>query len=194
MGKTFPCRICNKNVKDGQRAIQCDKCDYWVHTKCSFINTSDYKVIREQPEWICIKCINEGLPFSNLSKDQFRDYILGINDSDLKYNNLNQNLLKCIEIFENPDTFANVIPYSQIEDISRLKLNATTSLGILHLNISSISSHIDDLKLLLNLCKKKFHIICLSESRIRKGELPTTNIHIPGYTYEEIPTESSAGE
>ena len=30
----FPCSICNKSVQKNQNALQCDKCDKWVHRKC----------------------------------------------------------------------------------------------------------------------------------------------------------------
>ena len=30
----FPCSICNKNVLENQKAIQCDSCNMWCHIKC----------------------------------------------------------------------------------------------------------------------------------------------------------------
>ena len=66
-------------------------------------------------------------------------------------------------------------------------------LAVLHLNISSLSSHINELKLLLSSSNLNFDIICITESRITKSNLPTSNIHIPGYSIEQTPIESSAG-
>ena len=66
-------------------------------------------------------------------------------------------------------------------------------LAVLHLNISSLSSHINELKLLLSSVNLNFDIICLVESRITKSNLPTNNIHFSGYNIEQTPTESSAG-
>ena len=34
----FPCRICEKNVSDKDKAVQCDLCELWVHIKCSNLN------------------------------------------------------------------------------------------------------------------------------------------------------------
>ena len=64
-------------------------------------------------------------------------------------------------------------------------------MAVLHLNISLPSSHINELKLLHS--SLNFDIICITESRITKSNLPTSNIHIPGYNIEQTPTESSAG-
>ena len=54
-------------------------------------------------------------------------------------------------------------------------------------------SHPSLLKLLLSSLNLNFDITCILESRITKSNLPTSNIHIPGYNIEQIPTESSAG-
>ena len=66
-------------------------------------------------------------------------------------------------------------------------------MSILHLNISSISAYIDDLRTFLNLINHKFDIICISESRISTKHLQTTNIDLPSINIEQTPTESSAG-
>jgi len=67
------------------------------------------------------------------------------------------------------------------------------SLGILHLNISSLANHIGDLKNFIGLSKHKFNIICITESRLQKNSSSTVNIEIPGYTIEHTPTNSRAG-
>ena len=65
-------------------------------------------------------------------------------------------------------------------------------MAVLRLNISSLSSHINELKLVLSSFNLNFDIICITESRITKSNLPTSNIHIPRYNIEQTPTESSA--
>ena len=62
---------------------------------------------------------------------------------------------------------------------------------ILHLNISSISAYIDDLRTFLNLANHKFDIIL--ESRISTKHPQTTNTGLPGFNIEQTPAESSAG-
>ena len=63
----------------------------------------------------------------------------------------------------------------------------------IHINISSLSAHIDDLKNFLSELSIKFDIICIFESRLSQKNLQTTNINPAGYNVEQTPTESSAG-
>ena len=82
--------------------------------------------------------------------------------------------------------------YYDISDFKKLKINKQ-DLYALHLNIPSISAHIDDLRTFLNLAQHKFDIICISESRISSKHPQTTNIDLPGSNMEQTPTEPSAG-
>ena len=63
----------------------------------------------------------------------------------------------------------------------------------LHLNISSLGRHFDELNALLALLNFKFGIIGITESRFVKGSPPSCNFIIDGYSVEHTPTESSAG-
>ena len=65
--------------------------------------------------------------------------------------------------------------------------------SLLHLNISSLSAHINELKAFLSQVDTKFGIICISKSRISKKNSLTTNIDILGYNIEQTPTESTPG-
>ena len=82
--------------------------------------------------------------------------------------------------------------YYDIHDPNEIQIHQH-DLSIIHLNISSLASHIHELKLFLSLLKVSFDIICISESRISKHNLPTININITGYNIEHTPTESKAG-
>ena len=83
--------------------------------------------------------------------------------------------------------------YYDISNFKKLKINKQQDLSVLHLNISSIAAHIDDLRTFLNLAHDKFDIICMSESRISVKHPQATNIDLPGLNMEQTPTESSAG-
>ena len=61
--------------------------------------------------------------------------------------------------------------------------------------MASLNKHIDDLRLIISLLEYKFDIIGIFEHKIKKGDVPTTNVDIPGYQtflYEPT-TESSHG-
>ena len=62
----------------------------------------------------------------------------------------------------------------------------------LHLNISSLSYHCDDLSSLINNLKVKQKIFGISESRIKKTP-PLSSIDLTNYAHEQTPTESSKG-
>ena len=82
--------------------------------------------------------------------------------------------------------------YYDLNDFNKV-IVTKQDFAVLHLIISSLSSHINELKLLLSSVNLNFDIICVTESRITKSNLPTSNIHISGYNIEQTPTESSAG-
>ena len=50
--------------------------------------------------------------------------------------------------------------------------------SLLHLNISSLSSHINELITFINLRQTKFDI-CITENRLSQKNPPTSNINIP---------------
>ena len=93
-----------------------------------------------------------------------------------------------LEESENPVSYN----YYDVDGLNKIQIHQH-DLSIIHLNISSLASHIHELKLFLSLLKVSFDIICISESRISKHNLPTININIPGYNTEHTPTESKAG-
>ena len=63
-----------------------------------------------------------------------------------------------------------------------------------HVNMGSLNKHIDDLRLIISLLEYKFDIIGIKLHKITKGDVPTTNIGLPGYqTFLYEPTESSRG-
>ena len=82
--------------------------------------------------------------------------------------------------------------YYDVHDLNKIQIHEH-DLSIIHLNISSLASHIPELKLFLSLFKVSFDVICISENRISKHNLPTININIPGYYNEHTPSRFKAG-
>ena len=95
-------------------------------------------------------------------------------------------------IFDQSDNLISC-DYYGIPGFKKMKKREQQDLSILHLNVSSISAHVNDLRNFLNLVNQKIGIICISESRISTKNPQTTNIDLPGYNIEQTPTESSAG-
>ena len=96
------------------------------------------------------------------------------------------------QIFDQSDNLISC-DYYDILEFRKIKIRDQQDLSILHLNISSISAHINNLRNFLNLVNQKIDIRCISESRISTKNPQTTNRDLPGYNIEQTPTESSAG-
>lgn len=82
--------------------------------------------------------------------------------------------------------------YYNIYELNKIQTKER-DLCIIHLNISSLSSHIDDLEIFFSLLSNKADIICISESRLSQRNLVTTKLNSLGYNIEYTPTEASAG-
>lgn len=53
----YPCGICTKAVKTGQRGVACDKCDIWYRTSCMFMTTPEYfHLANTSTVWTCSAC------------------------------------------------------------------------------------------------------------------------------------------
>ena len=42
------CGLCSGTVLNGQKAVQCDSCDTWIHNECSFIADTQYKTVKNK--------------------------------------------------------------------------------------------------------------------------------------------------
>ena len=146
----------------------------------------------------CLNCWKENMPFSQFTKQDLdkEKGNFGIFSEEAKQNCVsNKDLMDQLNKLDTDDEIDNQAKikckYISIEDINNLELKNKRS--ILHLNISSLPYHIDELKTNLIQCKKPFDIIGITETRIKKGKTPYTDISLNGYNYESTPTESSAG-
>ena len=43
--RPYPCGICQKNVHNNQKAIECTNCKHWIHSKCNGTSIMDYNRI-----------------------------------------------------------------------------------------------------------------------------------------------------
>ena len=209
--KWYPCKICNKNINHNHRAIQCDNktCSQWIHVKCNLLNSKDYKSLQTSKEtFYCIKCIEENIPFSILSDNEFnisvtRGINASINDNNqldnfsseqLDYlSNLNKKLKESTDNSSEDDE-DSLLPncnYYKISEFVEAKFDSSKSFSIFHINIHSIQLHLEELKLLLQLIDFKFDILCISESKLIKGVKPIIDISLENY-HDPIGTPSEA--
>ena len=54
------CPVCNKSVKDADKAVECDLCILWHHKECQKISDTLYAVMtseeNENINWYCDQC------------------------------------------------------------------------------------------------------------------------------------------
>ena len=63
------CSLCSGAVLNSHKAVQCDKCEMWVHNNCSFMSDSEYETMQNSNcIWICPKC-----DFFNFSDSFFNE-------------------------------------------------------------------------------------------------------------------------
>ena len=61
------------------------------------------------------------------------------------------------------------------------------------MNINSLQFHFDGLETFLANCTIDFQILGITESRCKEANPPTTNIVLPGFIYEHMPTKQANG-
>ena len=57
----WPCTVCGKSVKSNDRALLCDLCVYWSHTRCVGVSEIHYQELCEVSDefnWHCPSCSN----------------------------------------------------------------------------------------------------------------------------------------
>lgn len=58
------CGLCECNVLNSHKAVQCDSCNMWIHNSCSLLSDDEYGHMQSSAcSWICPKC--EVLNFSD---------------------------------------------------------------------------------------------------------------------------------
>ena len=113
------------------------------------------------------------MPFSKVSNNDLKSFlhaenpILHKNSSITTMSKKTREMMKRFcQINQVFDDNENAIrcDYYNIVELNKLNINRNHNLFILYLNISSLSSHIDDLKIFLGLLTANVDILCISES------------------------------
>ena len=216
----YPCAACNKNISENCDSIECDTCSKWIHKKCNKLSNADFKRLQEEGDsapFSCIVCINDAIPFSSISNTEFHQIATKGNLPDQTNNAGNQNYpisplieshIKQLNTYLNQnitqqndddiDDNDNLSPincnYFDYDEFNKASFNSNKSFSIFHLNIHSITHHIDELKELLSVLESgnfEFDILAITESKLNSDLAPTVNITIPNY-HSPVSTPSDA--
>ena len=62
----YPCGVCEEDVENGGKAIQCDSCLLWFHTECTSLTEQEYDNLSSSDSiWECLLCKHPDLPDFN---------------------------------------------------------------------------------------------------------------------------------
>ena len=215
----FPCKICEINISNKDRAVQCGICQFWIHIKCNELNHIDYKYLQGSNDpWYYISCCDEILPFDTLTNKNFLTMVNphpAPDDHDCFTNNSDAYISKNSSISIKPSLhlsllfsqFHNSSPeqktdpenvvnsnFYDIDQLQTLKFPEKNKLfSLFHINACLLNKNFDDLQHLLKCTNKVFDIVAVSETRIVKKTSLTFNINLNNYSFEFTPTESTAG-
>ena len=189
----FPCKICNININNKGRAVQCDICQFWIHIKCNKLNHTDYKYPQGSNDpWYCISCCEEILPFGTLTNKNIlsmvnppvpddHDCFTNRRDAYISENSSlslkpSSDLSLLVNQFNNSSPEQKTDPknvvnsnYYDTDQLQTLKfLEKSKQLFLFHINTCSLNKNSDDLQHLLKCTNKVFDIVAVSETRIMK--------------------------
>ena len=158
---TYFCSVSERPVRNSCRSIFCDCCQQWIHqNKFSGVNIPQFEILSlNSKSWFCPKCINTSLPFSTDGNQEEPEKVpRQLNDnlksliSDLnKVSNADKNL--------EPTFDTTNCKYYECHDFNNTMSQYNRNTSILHLNISSLAKHFDELNTLLSLLQHNFSFI-----------------------------------
>ena len=164
------------------------------------VNKQKYEKLKKDPlPWYCPACMSE-IPFSQIKYKKLKNLLYPknalqqplqiIKKSNKEIKDLMARFKQATDLAD-PSENVTSCDYYDVNDISNRRINEN-DLSVIHLKISPLPLHINELKLFLSFFKYKSDIISISQSRITKSNTLTTNIDIPGYNIEHTPIESKA--
>ena len=140
------------------------------------------------------------LPFYNASKDELAANFLGLTDSNLDFlkNVPNFNIKSLVDSLPGENYAKDEFIYETIESRYYQPIEfkvdkfGKNKFSIAHMNISSLTLHIDELRTLLKLLDSSFDVIAITETRLLCQD-PTVDIAIQGYDFPHTVTHTSKG-
>jgi len=194
--KKSKCRICRRFIPLHLRHTSCNSCKGFVHAKCS------NREISPNGSWECSHCIQRELPFCSISDETLRLSLGGLEQPSFLNLKLlpNSSIRSLVEkipghmiSFDEISISKNASKYYDINDFLDSKFDPNTSLGIFHMNTSSLSKNFDELCILLKSLSYKFKIIGISETRLTGKFGENLYVELDGYSFVDTKTLSNAG-
>ena len=197
--KAIPCGSCRKPVQKNNALIQCSICNYFFHSKCSKITFNEFARLLS---WECTSCCAKILPFSSLDRENL---CATLQAKDLPFGdhialNPSFSIQSLLDDIRGHDNFHNS---DYVCDLTNSKYYTPSeflaakfpkdSFSMFHINIASLSCHIDDLKSFLSLLDHPFDVIAVTETKIKEDDVPISNFSIEGYNFFNTPTKTDFG-
>ena len=175
--------ICSKDVAKNYNSLCCNICNnLWVKIKCNNITKFCYRKLQNsQDPCYCKNCIKQLLPFPELTESQLNRVTKGNLISSPKETIQENNLIFLNDEYGTSRNSEYFTPDKFYKEVSTISPNCNL---YLHMNISSLPYHFDDLKYLLENCQSKPKVIGISECRLRANRTVLSNIDLKDYTYE----------
>ena len=193
MPTAFPCGICLNPVAKNHKPGKCDNCDLWIHIKCNKINLQTYNLlVNDNTSWSCLTCSKKLFPVSARNDKDLHSTIEGktitFKAFTRKRSSLENVLIGKLSDAVSESDLENSAQYSEV-DAFKKAFNSNNRKGTtFHINISSLSYKFDQLHILISETNISFDVIGITETRLKKQTLRTTNIDINGYNLEHAPT------
>lgn len=164
----YPCKECNKSVRNNQNAILCSECKHWFHAKCLHVS---FKYYLDQPnlDWICPMCSLLRLSDSFFSEEM--DSIDRIPEASNEIKYANQQMADICDINNKDDS-------SEFNHFIRGRKEKPSEVLLIHLNINSLQNKFEELKSISD--EAKPHIVFILETKI-DGSYPNDQFNLPGY-------------
>ena len=188
----YPCIVCNEHCYNDalhQPSIHCDICNKWVHFKCSKLTISQFnKYGRTDLPYFCSSCINQTLPYNQLSNAALKKCEIEKADSDTSISRKSYNFTNtgscslCLEC--NPDCDScDICPnihrvcndcidckYLKTSEMNTLITNTLShDISFMHFNIRSLTKNLHSIEDLIYESLNKYpDIICITETKLNE--------------------------
>ena len=159
--------------------ISCSNCLHPIHKKCSNLKQSEIAKT-DLSNWECVSCLHLKFPFTNISLEELNWLSFNSNSNCSCSSNTNPSDLNILinslttndsdnhpdDPYDNIDIKPN-FKFYDTHDFHKLKLSQQSesdNFTLLHTNICSLQSNIEDLEILLHDLNHDFDVISLSET------------------------------